>query len=73
MREEIQDQLIADHRASGDKGEDAAEQEGPTVELAHSYFNFNPMIRKIKIDKFTDRKPNKLKSTDYLESLPGTA
>ena len=69
MREEIQDQLIADHRASGDKGEDAAEQEGPTVELAHSYFNFNPMIRKIKIDKFSGRKACPSKATDYLDKL----
>jgi len=39
------------------------------MELEHRYFNFVPMVRKIKIDKFSGRKANKLKSTDYLDYL----
>ena len=41
------------------------------MELEHSYFNFIPMIRKIKIDKFTGRKANPSSATDYLEQAGG--
>lgn len=65
MREEIEDQL----RREAESKTEEADDEGPQMELEHCYFNFNPMIRKIKIDKFSGRKASSARSTEYLEKI----
>lgn len=71
MREEIEMLMIKEELKKAEKKELQVEEEdeGPSMELEHCYFNFNPMIRKIKIDKFAGRKADEKRSTDYLQYI----
>ena len=46
--------------------EELIDLEESQCEIQHDYINFQPLIRKIKIDKMMGRKPNKFKGTAYL-------
>lgn len=45
---------------------------GKQVELVHSVINFEPVLRKIKIDKYLKRKASKKTHTKYLQIVSNT-